>query len=223
MLTPVFTDADIQQAVIDELDWDPEVEVTDVGVEVDDGVVTLTGTVHTFTQNWAAEHAALRVSGVRAVANNIIVRPAGMAFRSDTDLARAIADTLEWNPATPFEQIDIRVSDGHVTLEGEVDWNFQREQTVAATKRIKGVKAITNLIRVRQHPSSEEEIQQLIELALVRHAELDAERIRIEMDQGHVTLSGAVSSRAEKRQAEEAVWRAPGVHEVTNNLEIRIT
>jgi osmotically-inducible protein OsmY len=220
MSTTTLTDVEIQQDVMDEIDWDPEVEVTDVGVEVDDGVVTLTGTVESYARRWAAEHAALRVTGVRAVANDISVRPAGLGARNDTDIARALADAMEWAANVPHERIDLRVSNGQVTLEGEVDWNYERERAADIARRVMGVKGVTNLISVTQPRISAEEIESRIERALVRSAELDAERIHVETVAGHVTLTGTVKSWNEKREAGNAAWRVPGVTAVTNHLEV---
>ena len=220
MAAHIYTDEEIQQNVLDELAWDPEIEATDVGVEVDDGVVTLTGTVETFAQKWAAERAALRVEGVRAVANNVQVRPAGLGIKSDTDIARAVANALEWNTAVPFDKIDIRVEDGRVTLEGEVEWNYQREAAENTTRQISGVKSVLNLITVRQPQVKPDDVRDSIERALVRHAELDANRIKVSVEGGHITLSGTVRSWAEKKAAEDAAWRSPGVTAVTNNIRI---
>lgn len=146
-MTPVRrTDAEIQQDVLDEIDWDPEVEVTDVGVEVDDGVVTLTGTVDTFSVKWAAGRAALRVAEVRAVANDIEVRPA----RTDTDIARAVADALERAGGTPLDHVDVRVeSGGRVVLEGEADRPEQFQVAEDAARSVPGITSLANRIRIR--------------------------------------------------------------------------
>jgi osmotically-inducible protein OsmY len=145
----VRTDEEIHQDVLDELDWDPEVDAKDVGVTVHDGVVTLTGTVDSFLKKWAAERAALRVEGVRAVVNHIEVVPRGLGVRTDEDIARAVATALEENPAIPHERIKIRVEEGRVTLEGEVDWHYQRREAEETARRITGVKSVINLITVR--------------------------------------------------------------------------
>lgn len=221
MSTTMLTDAEIQQDVLDELDWDPEIKVTDVGVEVDDGVVTLTGTVKSFHEKMVAEDAAFRVTGVRAVANDIVVRPSGLGLRTDTDIAHAVAVTLEWNPSVPHERLHVAVSDGNVTLEGDVDWNYQRERAAELAKRIIGVRTLANRITVRQPKVSEIDVQERIEQAFVRSAELESDRIRVELDDGHVTLSGRVRTWAERREAEDAAWRAPGITGVTNELEIK--
>jgi len=148
MAVAIKSDVELQQDVLDELDLDPDVDVTDVGVEVDDGIVTLTGTVQGFMERWAAEHAALRVPGVRAVANNIVVRPPGMAMLTDTDIARDVANALEWEVPVPIEAIDIRVSDGHVTLEGTVEREEQRDALIEVASRVRGVKAVIDLLDV---------------------------------------------------------------------------
>lgn len=222
MATMIKTDAEIQQDVLDELDWDPEIEVTDVGVELDDGVVTLTGTVDQYATKLAAERASFRVDGVRAVANDIRIQPTWSGERTDTQIAKAIADAFEWNTSIPEAQIDVRVADHWVTLSGDVDWHYQRAKAENAAKRISGVTGVINNIRVQQPVASASDIKQGIERALVRSAEVDAGRTIVEVKDGHVTLSGAVRSWAERQEAQEAAWKASGVTAVTNNIEIRM-
>ncbi|HLI51175.1 MAG TPA: BON domain-containing protein [Thermomicrobiaceae bacterium] len=213
-------DAELQQDVIDELDWDPEVDVTDVGVEVDDGVITLTGTVHDYQPKWAAERAALRVAGVRAVANDIAVRP--LRTRTDTDIARDIADALQRSLAEEVAgHIDVRVeSTGPVILDGEVRWGYQRLAAERAARQVKGVTAVTNLIRVTQPSISAAEIRSGIQRAFVRNAQLDANNVRVWVDGSCVTLSGTVRSASERREAEAAAWRAAGVVKVNDQIRV---
>ena len=206
--------------VLAELEWDPEVDATDVGVEVDDGVVTLTGTVDAFTQRWAAERAALRVQGVRAVANDIAVRLPGVV--TDTDIAKAVATALEGNTLIPRDRIRVTVEDGWVTLEGEVDWQFQRREAEDAIRGLAGLRGVTNLIVLKPRPApSAPEIKDSIERALVRSAEVDADRIEVRVEGGgRVRLVGTVRSPHERREAEAAAWRARGVRSVINEIRV---
>ncbi len=215
----VRTDADIHKDVLEELEWDPEVDATEVGVEVDDGVVTLTGWVDSYAKKLAAERAALRVAGVRAVANDISVK--GLTTRTDTDIAKAVADALEANSLVPRDRIDVTVKNGKVTLQGEVDWEYQRRAAVNTVRDVTGVRDVIDLITVKQPSVSPSEIKESIERALVRSAEIDADRIQVHVEDGHVRLTGTVRSYAEKLEAAAAAWRAKGVTRVTNEIEVR--
>jgi osmotically-inducible protein OsmY len=221
MATATNVDNAIQQDILDEFAWDPEVEASDVGVEVDDGVVTLTGTVDSYAVKMAAEEAAQRVDGVRAVANDLSVR--GPLTHNDTDIAKAAADALAANISIPSGAVDITVQNGKVTLRGEVDWIYQRNAAADSIRYLRGVRHVINLIQVKQPKvfPSEAEVASGIERALVRAAEIDADRIRVKTTDGQVTLSGTVHSLMEKREAGYAAWRAQGVTDVTNNIEVR--
>lgn len=219
MATRMRSDTEIQQDVIDEFVWDPEVTASEVGVEVDEGVVTLTGTVDSYTVKLAAHDAAQRVEGVRAVANDLSVR--GPLTYNDTDLARAVVDALDANFPVPPGCIDVTVQNGEVKLAGKVDWAFQRAAAATSVRYPRGVRDLENPTVVKQPRVSAAEVQSGIERALLRAAELDAERIRVRTEDGHVTLSGTVRSLAEKRETAFSAWRAQGVTQVTYNIEVR--
>jgi osmotically-inducible protein OsmY len=205
--------------VLDEFVWDPEVAAPDVGVQVNDGVVTLTGTVDSYAVKLAAEKAAQRVDGVRAVANDLTIR--GPLTHNDTDIAKAAADALEANSSVPADAIDVTVHNGKVTLRGEIDWSYQRSAAAASVRYLRGVRDVINLIQLKQAKVSATEVSAGIERALMRAAEVDADRIRVHTDEGHVRLSGTVRSWAEKQEAGYAAWRAKGVTKVTNDIEVR--
>jgi osmotically-inducible protein OsmY len=222
MALRVKSDSEIQEHVLEELDWDPRVEVSDVGVEVDDGVVTLTGSVDDYGKKVAAEHAAFRVQGVRAVANMLAVRPPG-SKPNDTDIARAAADAIEANPLVPPSQIHITVDNGRVTMTGEVRWQFERKAALDSVRYLAGVQDVNNHIVIQQMTASTSEIRSGIEGALIRAAEIDADRISVHVDGGRVRLTGSVSSLPEKEAAFEATWRARGVTHVENDIVVRAT
>jgi osmotically-inducible protein OsmY len=219
MAVVIKSDIDIQRDVLAELAWDPEIDLTDVGVEVDDGIVTLTGTVDNYWTRWAAEQAALRVDGVRAVVNDISVKALGQ--RTDTDVAQDIVDALALNIMVPPGRVKVAVEDGWVTLTGEVDWQFQRVEAESVVRSISGVTGVTNLIRVKRRTASPADIKKEIENALIRTAQVDAKQIQVHVEDGHVTLSGTVRSWAERAEAEKAAWRAPGVTKVTNEIRVQ--
>ena len=212
-------DSDIKRDVEDELRWDPDIDAADIAVNVNNGVVTLAGFVRRFMQKYHAEADAKRVAGVVAVANDLEIRLPGVDERPDPDIAR---DAIAWiKSELPYawDKIRVIVKSGWVTLEGEVEWNYQRERAEEAVRRVRGVKGITNSIEVKPQVAPSE-IRRKIEDALRRAAEIDASRITVETIGSEVILRGTVRSWAERREAERAAWSAPGVARVDNRIII---
>jgi osmotically-inducible protein OsmY len=219
MAVSIHTDEQIQADVLEELKWDTRVRPNEIGVTVKDGIITLTGWVDSYLKKMAAEEAAHRVPGVKAVANDIEVRLPGFAERTDTDLAAAVLNALRWDAAIPAGKVDVTVSQGWVTLKGEVEYAFQKRDAERAVRRLSGVKGVSNLITVKPQVLPTD-LKQQIERALVRNAETDARRITIEVEGSKVILRGTVRSYAEKQAAEDTAWSAPGVTEVENRIVI---
>jgi osmotically-inducible protein OsmY len=216
----IRSDARIQQDVLRELKWDTRVEETDVGVEVDGGIVTLTGFVSSHAKRVAAQEAAHRVSGVRDVANDVKVRVPGSGARTDAEIAHVVRNALEWDAHVPADRIQTTVSDAWVTLEGSVDYWSEREEAERTILHLAGVRGVTNMIGVSGPPIESARIRETIEEALERRAEREAKGIQVEVQAGTVTLSGYVRSWREKRAILGAVIHAPGVRDVEDNLQI---
>jgi osmotically-inducible protein OsmY len=211
------TDEDIRRDAAEELRWTPAIDETDIAVKVNEGVVTLTGYIKSFKESQAAERAIKRVAGVRAFANDLIVRLAADDTRSDPEIAREAADALELELPHSAHLIRIIVHDGHVTLEGMVDWQYQKERAEDCVHKLRGLTGVTNLIVLKARPVASD-IKERIGAALKRSAQIDAESISVAVDGSEVTLTGHVRSWSEHESAAETAWSAPGVLEVKNNL-----
>jgi osmotically-inducible protein OsmY len=213
------SDADIERDVEDELRSDPDIDPTDIAVAVKSGVVMLTGFVRSFRQKRKAEEDVKRVAGVIGVANNIEVRLPIIHRRPDPDIARDVVEEIRSELPISWERTRVTVEDGWVTLEGDVEWHYQRERAEEAVWRVRGVRGVSNNIEIRpQVPAVD--IKRKIEEALRRTAEVDASRITVEAKGGEIILRGAVRSWAEREEAERAAWRAAGVTKVDNRIRI---
>jgi osmotically-inducible protein OsmY len=217
--TEIGTDEEIQQDVFDELKWDARVKPNEIGVTVKDGIVALTGWVDSYTKKWAAEEAALRVRGVKAVANDIEVRLPGSSERTDDEIAAAAVRALQLDSFVPADRIKVTVSKGWITLDGEVEWQFQKKDAERDVRNLWGVKGVTNLIMVKPRLKPAD-VKEKIEQALIRSAKTDADLITVDAEGSTVTLRGTVHSVAEKEEAERAAWQAPGVTWVKNEIRV---
>lgn len=211
------TDQEIQADVLAELRWDPSVPATEIGVVVKDGVVTLTGTVDTYMQKWRAEEVAHRVNGVIAVANEIQVRAIGE--RTDSDIAAAAVHALSWNSTIPQGKVHVTVEKGWITLKGDVEWQYQRQEAERAVRHLLGVKGVSNLITVKP-AATPSDLKRKIQDALVRNAQIDAAGITVEVEGSKAILRGKVRSWAEREEAERVAWLAPGITSVDNRISL---
>jgi osmotically-inducible protein OsmY len=212
------TDSQLQQDVLRELKWDTRVDETEVGVQVKDGVVALTGVVSSWAKKIAAQEAAHRVMGVLDVANDLEVQ--GLSTRTDADIARAVRIALEWDVFVPHQRIRTTVSQGVVTLEGSADYWSQRDDAQRAIKNLEGVRGIINRIEVKPPIVPTDRMRQSIEAALERHAEREARRVSLDVENGRVTVSGVVGSYGEREAVVGAVRGTPGVRAVDDKLRI---
>ena len=212
-------DQDIRRDVEAELVWEPDIQSTDIAVKVKDGIVTLTGFVRSYTEKYDAERVAKRVLGVKAVVNDLVVKLASGSERLDREIAEDAIDALKRELPLTSQGIKAIVRDGWITLEGQVQWDFQRRMAEDAVRRVRGTKGVVNLIKV-EPKASPTQVKAKIEEALKRSAEIDARNIEVDADGGTVTLRGRVRSWAEKDEAEKAAWRAPGVRDVRNLIVV---
>jgi osmotically-inducible protein OsmY len=213
------SDSEIERDVKDELQWDPDLDATNIAVSVKDGVVTLAGYVKSYTDKYEAEAAAKRVASVRAVANDLEVRLPSVDERPDPDIARDAVAAIKSQLPISSEHIKVVVKNGWVSLEGQVEWQYQRQTAEKAVRRIKGVKGVSNLIQLgpRAQP---EDIKRKIQEAFKRNAEVDANRIMVETNGSEVILKGTVRSWVEREEAERVAWSAPGVTKVEDRIAV---
>ena len=217
--TLIHTDEEIQKDVLAELKWDAQVQPNEIGVSVKDGVVTLTGWVDSYLKKWAAEDAAHRVGGVKAVANDIEVKL--FSERTDADIAEAAIRALQWDASAPADKIQVTVSKGWVTLKGEVNWNFEKQDAERVVRRLTGVNGVSNLITVKPS-TTPSELKNRIEDALVRNAKVDAKKITVEVQGSTAILKGTVRAWVEEEEAQRVAWLAPGVTSVENRIAVDV-
>jgi osmotically-inducible protein OsmY len=213
------SDYEIQFDVINQLKWNPLLKVAEIGVSVKNGIVTLSGQVDSYSKKMEAEREAKKVFGVRAVAEDIHVGASPEGSKTDTEIAEAVLNSLKWHSVVPDDKIQVKVEDGIVTLDGELEWEYQRNSAKNVVASIKGVRdIISNLIvTVKTTP---DDVKQRIAAAFHRVARIDAEKISVEVIDNKAILTGKVRSFAEKEEAEEAAWYAPGITTVENRLEL---
>jgi len=213
------TDTELKQDILAELSWDPAVKSTQVGVIVNDGVVTLTGHLDTYAQKQALERAVQRIEGVKAIAVEVDVKLAPAHKRSDSEIAQAIERALQWHSQVDAEHLKVSVEHGWVTLRGDVDWDYQRRSVEKTIRLLTGVTGITNLIALKRL-AKPEDVTRRIQDALARQAAREAKRIEVGLDGSTVTLRGRVHSWQEREAAQGAAWSVPGVTSVVNELTV---
>lgn len=214
------TDTELQRDVEDELRWQPATRDAEIAVAARDGVISLDGYVSSYAQKLSAARAAEGVSGVRAVADELVVKLPNAATRTDTDIAHSAAKALQWNIEVPDTRIKVRVEHGWITLDGTVDWQFQRNAAEHTVRYLTGVKGLFNHIVVRQPTASANDVSGKIADALKRSAMVDASRVMVDAQDGKVVLRGNLRSLAERQDAERAAWAAPGVSVVEDLITV---
>jgi osmotically-inducible protein OsmY len=212
-------DAELRRSVEEELEWEPSVDASEIGVTAHDGVVTLTGSVRSFSEKLRAARVAQRVRHVKAVANDIELRLPGSSLRTDTAIARAASDALKGRTVVPDGRIKVSVTNGWVYLDGAVDWQYQKSAALEAVHSLIGVRGVVDQVSVKPQ-SAASELKSRIEAAFRRNAELDAQKVCVESQGGKVTLLGQLHSWSERQEAERTAWSAPGVSEVENLIVV---
>lgn len=213
------TDNQIQKDVMDELKWQPFLNSSEIGVAVKNGIVTLSGIVDSYSKKLSAEKAAKKVAGVKAVAEDIQIGVSPAYRKTDAEIAEAVFNALKWHSAVPEEKVKIKVEDGVVTLEGELEWEYQKVNARTAIQNLTGVRSVTNLITIKPKLDAFE-LEQKIMAAFKRNATVDALKVDVNTIGNKVILTGKVRSLAESEDAEDVAWAAPGVYHVENKLTI---
>lgn len=214
------SDTEIKTDVLAELQYEPSVKVTDIGVLVQDGVVTLNGFATNYGEKWNAVRAARRVAGVRAIADDIIIKMVDSQYRSDGDIAMAVANRMDWSTVVPTGAVQVSVRDGRVTLEGQVEWWYQKNAAEGALQNLAGVKEVANLITLKPSATSSD-INTTIYTAFERNYLLDARKLQVETTGNKVVLRGMVRNNDEREEAERVAWSAPGVYSVDNQVKVK--
>jgi len=215
------TDRELQDDVLKALEWEPGVDASKIGVSVRNGVATLQGSVRSYFEKSTAERVARHVYGIRAIANDVAVTLDGITPRSDSQIAEAVANAILWDSALPLDAVKATVSNGWVTLNGMVDWQYQKSAAQFDVERLSGVKGVTNTIALKTRPHvSARDVKAKIESAFKRSAEVDSARVKVEAHDGAVILRGTVRSLSEREEAERAAWSAPGVTMVDDRIAV---
>ncbi len=214
-----MTDRDIQHHVQSALEWEPSVEANEIGVTAAEGVVTLHGDVGTYHEKQTAERVVLAVFGVKGVANDLAVRPTNGYERTDSDIVQSAVTALELNFVVPRDKVTVSVTDGWLTLKGQVTWQYQKDAAARAVRDLAGVLGVSNQTGVRSDVHATD-VQTKIEAAFKRSAEIDSSRVHVNVHDGEVLLTGNVRSWSERQEAERAAWAAPGVTKVGDQLHI---
>jgi osmotically-inducible protein OsmY len=215
-------DIDLRKNVLEELEWDPSIDARTIGVAVEDGIVALTGHVPTYAAKTSAERIVKRVLGVFGVANDLEVKLMSTAQRDDVDIARSAVNALEWNVSVPKDHVKVSVSKGWVTLDGGVEWYYQKRAAEDSVMVLAGVRGVTNNVTVTSKQVRVADVKGKIEAALKRNAEVDAKKIAVQASDGKVILTGTVRSWVEREDAVSAAWSAPGVMNVVDQIRIHL-
>jgi osmotically-inducible protein OsmY len=217
----MLNNLELQKKVLDALDWEPSLDAGRIGVAATGGVVTLSGQVSSYADRWTAERVVKQMAGVKGLANELEVKLPGDSRRTDTDLASAAVRALEWDVQVPHQKIKVRASDGWISLEGQVEWQYQREAAERAVRHLLGVRGVSNQLTLTARVTPMD-LKNRIEAAFKRTAELEARKIRVETKGSTVILDGTVHTWAERDEAERAVWAAPGVAVVEDHLAVAV-
>jgi osmotically-inducible protein OsmY len=212
-------DKTLRQFIIDELDFEPSIDAANIGVAVEKGVVTLTGHVANYVEKLAAERAVKRVKGVKAIAQEIEVRFSNQPKRSDDEIAQRALDILTWSVQVPADSIQVKVEKGWITLTGAVEWQYQKQAAESAVRHLSGILGVSNMIEIEPHVAAADVHRKIMD-SLKRNAEVEADSIRVVVDNGKVILEGKVKAWYERNLAERAAWSAPGVKAVEDRLSI---